>query len=253
MTILIKDLMETHIDYKSRTWQADLEQPLEIGIPLMSTNNPNCYGSPKPEFSPVQQGDFIGSISKGGPVNHFTLKITPHGNGTHTECLGHISDEKNLTIGNCLKKFHFLALVITINPESTGAISREKIASGIGDHRPEALVIRTAPNKNEKLSFDYTGNNPPYLDADAASWISRLGIDHLLVDLPSVDPEVDGGRLAAHKQFWGLPEHPRSHATITELIFVPVAVPDGLYLLNLQVLNLESDASPSRPVLYELK
>jgi hypothetical protein len=44
--------------------------------------------------------------------------------------------------------------------------------------------------------------------------------------------------------------HPRYSATITELIYVPDGVEDGLYLLNLQVPNLRTDAVPSRPVLY---
>ena len=75
---------------------------------------------------------------------------------------------------------------------------------------------------------------------------------HLLLDLPSVDPEHDGGALAAHKAFWGLPDRPRHGATITELIAVPDTAEDGLYLLNLQTAALENDASPSRPILIKL-
>jgi arylformamidase len=41
-------------------------------------------------------------------------------------------------------------------------------------------------------------------------------------------------------------------ATITELIFIPDEVPNGLYLLNLQVAPMENDAAPSRPVLFHL-
>ena len=52
-----------------------------------------------------------------------------------------------------------------------------------------------------------------------------------LVDLPSVDREVDGGRLEAHHAFWGLPDNPRHHCTITELVYVPSNAPDGMYLL----------------------
>lgn len=75
---------------------------------------------------------------------------------------------------------------------------------------------------------------------------------HLLIDLPSVDKEHDGGKLTAHKTFWNYPKAPRKEATITEMIFVPNAVKDGLYLLNLQVAPFENDASPSRPVIYPL-
>ena len=95
------------------------------------------------------------------------------------------------------------------------------------------------------------------------SFLRDQGIKHLLTDFPSVDPEEDGGRLSAHHEWWGVPQrvtggnvlgvsaaHPRYSATITELIYVPQAVEDGLYLLNLQVPNLRTDAVPSRPVLY---
>ncbi|MEL6824109.1 MAG: hypothetical protein AAFP70_20315, partial [Calditrichota bacterium] len=44
----------------------------------------------------------------------------------------------------------------------------------------------------------------------------------------------------------------RIRSTITELIFVPAEVKDGLYLLNLQLSPLPLDAVPSRPVLYQL-
>jgi hypothetical protein len=74
----------------------------------------------------------------------------------------------------------------------------------------------------------------------------------LLVDLPSVDPEMDEGKLAAHHAYWNYPLSPRWDATITEMVFVDDAIKDGMYLLNLQIASLESDASPSKPVLYAL-
>ena len=75
---------------------------------------------------------------------------------------------------------------------------------------------------------------------------------HLLLDLPSVDREEDAGQLLAHHAFWQYPAQPRREATITELIFVPNEIADGLYLLNIQITSLELDASPSKPVLYAL-
>ena len=61
----------------------------------------------------------------------------------------------------------------------------------------------------------------------------------------------------AHRTFWDLPigkqvlkVKPAKHRTITELIFVPNTVKDGLFLLDLQVAPFALDAAPSRPVLY---
>jgi kynurenine formamidase len=119
------------------------------------------------------------------------------------------------------------------------------------------------PNPLSKRQAVWSGNDAPYFEPEALSFIRDQGIQHLLTDFPSVDPEEDDGRLSAHHEWWGVPQritsgnvlgvseaHPRYSATITELIYVPEAVADGLYLLNLQVPNLRTDAVPSRPVLY---
>jgi hypothetical protein len=81
----------------------------------------------------------------------------------------------------------------------------------------------------------------------------------LLIDLPSVDKEKDGGKLAAHKAFWNvkdvnhLNEDARLNCTITEMVFVPNEVSDGIYVLNLQIASFENDASPSKPILYSIQ
>jgi hypothetical protein len=112
--------------------------------------------------------------------------------------------------------------------------------------------MRTLPNADAKRTANYSGTNPPYLAHEAAAYLVQLGVNHLLIDLPSVDQEADGGKLLAHKAFWQFPGNIRKACTITELIFVDTAIADGLYLLNLQITSLEMDASPSKPVLYNL-
>jgi hypothetical protein len=90
------------------------------------------------------------------------------------------------------------------------------------------------------------------LHHEAASWICENNIKHLLLDLPSVDREEDGGKLLAHHAFWNYPAAPRKDATITEMIYVREEIKDGLYLLNLQTAPFENDATPSRPVVFGL-
>lgn len=84
-------------------------------------------------------------------------------------------------------------------------------------------------------------------------YLKEQGIKHVLCDIPSVDREDDGGKLLAHKAFFGVPESPRLDTTITELIYVDNSIEDGLYLLDIQIASFQSDASPSRPVLYRLE
>jgi len=83
------------------------------------------------------------------------------------------------------------------------------------------------------------------------------GIEHLVVDLPSIDRAHDEGRLTAHRLFFGLPagqtalaRAARSTCTVTELAYIPDEAVDGPYLLELQVPAINGDAVPSRPLLY---
>lgn len=123
--------------------------------------------------------------------------------------------------------------------------------------RGGAIVVRTLPNTAAKVSTDYSGTNPPYMSAEAMAWLrEECGVEHFLVDLPSVDKESDGGALLGHSAFWGVPPKKTpahlSHRTITELCYVPDHVEDGVYLLDLQVAPIDLDAAPSRPLLYRL-
>jgi hypothetical protein len=89
-------------------------------------------------------------------------------------------------------------------------------------------------------------------------WIVDNGITALVVDLPSLD-RGDDAELTTHRIFWGLPpgatqaaQAARPGATVTELAFIDDSIPDGQYLLNLQVAPFVADAAPSRPILLPL-
>src|SRR5687767_7132088 len=116
-----------------------------------------------------------------------------------------------------------------------------------------ALIVRTLPNDDGKLSRLYDASNiPPYFTTDAMRYIAELGYKHLLVDVPSIDRLFDEGHLSNHRVFWNveegsfdLNERSRITSTITELIYVPETVADGQYILNLQIAPFAADASPS--------
>lgn len=249
--------MRSEFEYNGKNVFVDLSEPLDISIPIKEgADNPNCYWAEDVKFSTIKMGDFIGNVAEGGPVNYQKLMITPHGNGTHTECYGHISDNKLATIRNCLKQSLFFAQVISVRPEQRAddmVISWDSFEKINIDSSIQALIIRTLPNEESKLSRKYSGTNPPYLDEKIGVYLFENNVDHLVVDLPSVDREEDGGLLSMHKNFWGFPEKIRKHATITELAYVNNSISDGFYLLSLQTLNIESDASPSRPVIYKIE
>ena len=232
------------------------------------------------------------------------LHLNPHGNGTHTECVGHISKEGH-TLNNCLQRFVFWADLVQVETQRRDApagfsgvddvITLEAVqqacaglrgagpagpagqagqaaaaepaagsepaggagfgsafAPGSGLAPATALVIRSGP-ESERRNRNWSGANAPYLSSEALSWLADQGYEHLLLDLPSVDREEDGGALAGHRAWWRYPHATRLQATITELIVVPDQLAPGRYLLHLQVPHMQSDAAPSQPVLYAVK
>lgn len=234
----------------------DLSRPLDISIPLRGdTSNVNAWYVEPPKIEPHVEDDFVGKVSEGASINFNDIQFNPHAHGTHTECVGHITEEFH-SVNKNLKRYFFLAEVITIAPEKYQddfVISRKQLQYALGNKKREALVIRTLPNLTEKMNRQYSNTNPPYLLEQAAELLVEKGIEHLLVDLPSVDKEKDGGALLAHNAFWNTAGKIRHEATITEFVFVPNMIKDGKYFLNLQVAPFENDASPSRPVLYKIE
>lgn len=248
--------MIAKITHKGKSYHTDLQKPIDISIPLRKgEENVNAWYVQPVKMEAVENGPWIGDVNRGGSVNFRNITFNPHGNGTHTECVGHISKE-DYSINQSLKTFFFIAELITILPDETGngdkVITKKQLENCLGEKRPEAIVIRTLDNNISKINKHYSNTNPPYLDYEAANYIHVIGIDHLLIDLPSVDKEVDGGKLSAHHAFWQYPHQPMVQRTITEMIYVPNSILDGTYLLNLQIASFENDAAPSKPVLFPL-
>lgn len=248
--------MKTKITHNKKDYQINLSKPLDISIPLKGdVSNVNAWYVNHPRIEPRVDGDFVGSVAEGASTNFNDIWFNPHAHGTHTECVGHIT--KNFhSINQPLNHFFYLAELITIAPGKIGedfVISRKQLENALRNTGAEAIVIRTLPNTNAKLSRQYSNTNPPYLMEAAAEFLVEIGVLHLLIDLPSVDKEKDDGALLAHKAFWNFNGELRTSATITEFVFVPDQIKDGSYFLNLQIAPFENDASPSRPVLYKIK
>jgi kynurenine formamidase len=249
---------------KINNFQIDLSKPIDISIPLTNTDeNPVAWYLKKPEIEPVRIDDWIGKVSEGSSTNFNNIFFNPHAHGTHTECLGHITREF-YSINDSLKQFFFKAELITVAPKIINGdlvITIENISTALDmiiQNNFEALIIRTIPNLETKKNYKYSHTNPPYLHEDASVFIRESGIKHLLIDLPSIDREEDGGKLLAHKAFWNVKDtnnlnpDARLDCTITEMIFVEDNVLDGSYLLNLQIASFVNDASPSKPILYKI-
>lgn len=241
----------------------------DISIPLrFNEAQPTFFGASAASAEPITAGSFVGDVRHGGSCNCSVHTLAPHCNGTHTECVGHITQER-LSVRDLAIRHLSAALLISVTPEASADISGDRVISvdtlrkavgnaTLSDY--QALVVRTLPNDSSKLSCNYdAGPTPPYFSVEAMRHVVDHGIDTLIVDLPSIDRAQDGGKLAAHRIFWGMPAGgtsaataTRQHATITEMAFIDDAVADGPYLLNLQVAPFVIDAAPSRPILLPL-
>lgn len=240
--------------HNGKTFRVDFFNPIDISMPLTADEHASkAWYVPPVKIEPVRMGEWVGDVNQGGSVNFRNITFNPHGNGTHTECVGHISKE-NYSINKVLKRFMFHAELISVLPEfldnGDQVITKRGIELTLEGKKAEALIIRTISNSPAKLVTQYSNTNPPYISKEAIEYILSLGYQHLLIDMPSVDKEVDEGVLAAHHAFWEYPGNTQEQRTITEMIYVPNEILDGTYILNLQIASFENDASPSKPVLY---
>ena len=141
--------MKTTISHNGQTFEIDLSKSIDISIPLTNTDaNPIAWYIEKPEIEPVKFGDWIGKVSEGSSTNFNNIFFNPHGHGTHTECLGHITKDF-YSINQCLKQFFFTAELLSISPEEIGEdriITKSQIELVLNGKSPEAIVIRTLPN-----------------------------------------------------------------------------------------------------------
>src|SRR6478609_1311886 len=87
---------------------------IDISIPLRFNGlQPNAYGVARASSSPCEAGELIGDTRQGGSCNFEQYTFIPHCNGTHTECVGHITN-KRITVRDCLKDAFNLAWLFSI-------------------------------------------------------------------------------------------------------------------------------------------
>lgn len=264
------------VEIAGRRWLADPARAIDLSMPLRFDGpQPSAFGAAAARGQALEAGSFIGDVQRGGSCNCCSYSLTPHCNGTHTECIGHITLER-ISVRDIAVDHLVPALLLSVTPQASETTAERSVpapqpgdrlitrqaltaaASACATSSFRALVIRTLPNGKDKLSRDYgTAGTAPYFSADAMRWIVEHDVRHLVVDLPSLDRAADEGHLTTHRLFWGVPPGgksfsaaTRADATVTELAYVDDSAADGFYLLNLQVAPFAADAAPSRPILY---
>lgn len=222
-------------------YKIDFENSLDISIPLdFNGEQPNAYAVEKATAKACEAGDLIGDTRRGGSCNFEQIKFIPHCNGTHTECVGHITDER-IFVRECLQDAFIFADLISVEPEKASEtnetysisldendllITRKIIENALKNLRfeisnlklnernsqsdetdeifPKAIIVRTLPNDEGKLAQTYLKKIPPFFSTEAMRFLREENIKHLLVDLPSIDRIFDEGKLSNHRIFWNV-------------------------------------------------
>lgn len=257
-------------------YQANLSEgkSIAIGLDFYGTQ-PNHFEVPKATSKALVAGRFCGDTRKGGTCNVETITLTPHCNGTHTETVGHIVNQKPPAFGS-ISDFFFPCNLISVSASPAGRceetyipeleagdeIITRKTLEAVLQGKPSVpgLIIRTLPNYKTKRVRKYDeSNQPPFFSCQAIHYLVELGIRHLLVDLPSLDRLYDDGMMSNHRLYWSIEAGSKDLSsqtdigrTVTEMIFVEDELKDGLYAVNLQIPPMLSDAVPSNPVLFPL-
>eukprot|EP00128_Syssomonas_multiformis_P003998 Colp12_sorted_trinity150504_noHs@403 len=271
--------------------------PVDIGITIVPNAKEalSAFYIPPATKTPFAVGSYVGDVAQGGSCNCEVLSFCPHGNGTHTEAISHLvsSYSEEFSVINLISQFetHLMpCMLLNVEPEllsssnepheetwgSDMAITRHALERAAAEVKsklntlPEAcrhlnwshsLVLKTRQHTTSQKHPQFSGTNPPYLTPAAMAWVVEQGVRHLCVDLPSVDREDDGGRLLAHRVYWGVGGDARSQSdvssgrvdcSITELCSPPPHLPAGLYALSLRIAPLALDAAPSTPLLFPL-
>ena len=271
----------TTVEIGGRPVRVDLSAPLSLALELdFAGAQPQHFGAPPATTRPYAVAGFSGSVATGASCNCSVVSLVPHCNGTHTEGVGHLTREPFdayplappgpvpavLVSVKAVPAPAALAAGETTDPTPHAGdtlITRRSLEQAWTFDpawRAQALVIRTGYGiQPAGVSGPLRPGSPPYLTRSAAAFLVERHIEHLLVDLPSLDREHDEGRLTAHRAFFGLPagshslsDATRRNATVTELASIPADIVDGSYLLSIQVPAWRGDAVPSRPLLYPL-
>ena len=229
-------------------------QPIDLAVPLTeASTDPQFFAAEAARSVPMQSAGFIGDTTAGGSCNVRVWTLNPHCNGTHTESIGHITDDP-LAVGELLPATPMVAQLLSVRAAADDRVPATEFADRL-HAGADALILRT---RGDDETAGAVSRSYPVLAAPAMRLIAGLPLQHLLIDTPSLDTEQDA-TLSNHRIWWGLASaerlagaatHPQR--TVTEFIYVPPAVSDGVYLLCHGCARWQSDAAPSRPTLYAL-
>jgi kynurenine formamidase len=198
-----------------------LGEPLSVSREVYfkgETRSPNAFHLTPITSKTVEfEGQFIGDVSRGGSCNVDTLQYVPHGL-THLETSAHIlgPEAHPPTVKDIpVEKLSGIVFLIDLSQpgeESAQLVPRAAVQAKLEQNTlPISLLAIKTRASLLPQDYDFSGKNFLALAPGTAKGIHDYTvcssrIQCLILDLPSIDPEKDGGKLLAHRHFFGLPE-----------------------------------------------
>jgi kynurenine formamidase len=211
LRLSVKDLND-----KTRAFRLTEPAPVSREVDFFPvTKAPNGFSLPRISRKTfVYKDKFIGNVGEGGACNVDILNYVPHGL-THIETSAHIlmQDENAVTIKDIpvqnLSGLVYLLDITDIDAEAGRSVRWQDVEAKL---KKITLPIRMLALKTQASlqprDTDFSGKDFLYLSPETAEKLHdfKPRINCLLLDLPSIDRESDGGKLAAHRHFFGLPQ-----------------------------------------------
>jgi hypothetical protein len=254
-------------EFNGQKYELNLNDGTNISIPV----RPNAEDQLQafvPNFGATSEL-VEGGIEKGNVgFNCDIINSAPHLHGTHTECVGHISNPQHMfdpKLAQNLRHSFLSAALISVAPikgitsgenytpkwtEHDMAITRTSLEQAFNKEAPyldknmiDALVIRTRPNDPSKRTRNYTTKktSSAFFTTEAMQYLAEhKNIKHLIVDTISVDRSEDDGKLSNHHTWWNIEQGTNTlnrfninyDRTITELAYIPNSTTEGIHFID---------------------
>lgn len=221
----------------------NLSNVIRVSRPIYTQDTiqtPQAFYLPTFQYKPVEIGDFVGDLAQGGSCNVRTVSFTPH-NLTHLEVSSHVLEGGNKLTDLSPSDLQGEVYLIDLSKEDFDDvyIQPKHIQAQINQLPKDAQLVGIKTKYSLMTpNFEFSGTDPLCLHPDTTSYLRQElpELRALILDLPSVDREDDGGLLAAHKNFFTLAKN-----YVVELAYFDT-LKEGYYYCVLTPYPVELDA-----------
>ena len=262
-------------DSKRRKRSFSLSDPVSVSRKIVfgpEEASSNAFNLPRPSKRTVEiPGIFVGDMDRGGPCNVEVYSLCPHG-VTHIETSAHVTKQSVIahSILDLSPKF-LQGLTYLVDLSDVDRFEKNFIVwDNIKDQLEQVdlpitmLALKTQASLLPE-DYNYSEKNFVSIDykmAEKLRLYSRTMFSErlhtLLLDLPSADPEHDGGSLRAHKEFFAVGNHDsqKQYDSLFPRAIVELAyfggLSEGYYYCVMTPVQMQIDAIATGILFYPL-